>query len=71
MEFSGVFGNMCGVLFAAFLAYFLGFVGPFAFCGSIFLFYAIFQNTLVKFIQIEDDKEGKRIKGNNSFYSLV
>lgn len=30
-----VFGNMSGVLFAAFLAYFLGFVGPFAFCGKI------------------------------------
>jgi hypothetical protein len=50
MEFSGgmqnfipsnyliVFGNMSGVLFAAFLAYFLGFVGPFAFCGTHFSF---------------------------------
>jgi len=25
---------MSGVLFAAFIAYFLGFVGPFAFCGK-------------------------------------
>ena len=53
-----VFGNMSGVLFAAFLSYFLGFVGPFAAVGTfthllnfsigiVFLFFAIFQNNFV------------------------
>ena len=37
-----VMGNASGVLFASFFSYFMGFTGPFAFCGIIFVFYAIF-----------------------------
>ena len=56
-------GNLIGVLLAALFSYLLGFTGPFAFCGNIYLLVllyflqgvmffvlAVFQNCLVTFI---------------------
>ena len=79
--FNLVFGNMSGVLIAAFIAYFLGFVGPFAFCGKlfnldyknigiVFMIYGVFQSFLVKFVNIDPSKESM-MRHNSSFMSWV
>eukprot|EP00347_Sterkiella_histriomuscorum_P018430 403345538 len=54
LTFSGVFGNMLGMIFSSFLSFFIGVKGPFACFGIIFLIFSIFLNQLIHFVQFED-----------------
>ena len=49
LETAACIGNMAGLLFASFLCYFVGFVGPFAFFGLICLLLTAFMNYLIEF----------------------
>ena len=45
-----VVGNMSGLIVAAFLSHFLGFVGPFAAVGLLSIFLPLFLDRLVDFV---------------------
>eukprot|EP00347_Sterkiella_histriomuscorum_P004819 403358969 len=61
MEFGAVCGGFTGLIFSAFLSYFVGFVGPFAFCGCCFLFFAIMQDCLIHFVDSKQLPEEQKI----------
>lgn len=48
---------MSGLLVAAFLSHFLGFIGPFAFIGVLSIVLTIFLARLVAFVKVTDDTE--------------
>lgn len=52
LETSAVVGNMSGLFVAAFLSHFLGFIGPFAFIGTLSILLAIFMTKLVDFVKV-------------------
>eukprot|EP00347_Sterkiella_histriomuscorum_P003180 403365284 len=57
MEFGVAFGSIVGLLVSAFLSYYIGYVGPFAFCGALYLFYGIFQSYLINFVSKEQEEQ--------------
>eukprot|EP00347_Sterkiella_histriomuscorum_P013408 403364820 len=50
MEVGAVMGGFTALVISAFLAYAVGFVGPFAFCALVFLIYGLFQDKLITFV---------------------
>ncbi|CDW77465.1 permeases of the major facilitator superfamily [Stylonychia lemnae] len=50
MEIGAVMGGFVGLVISAFLSFTVGFVGPFSFCGMTFLFFGLFQDKLIKFV---------------------
>jgi len=52
LETSAVVGNMSGLFVAAFLSHFLGFIGPFAFIGTLSILLTIFMTKLVDFVKV-------------------
>eukprot|EP00347_Sterkiella_histriomuscorum_P011958 403370445 len=54
------FGAICGFLISAFLSYVLGFIGPFAFFGMVFLVFGVFQNQLINFVNVNESNLNER-----------
>jgi predicted MFS family arabinose efflux permease len=53
LETSAVVGNMSGLFVAAFLSHFLGFIGPFAFIGTLSILLTLFMTKLVDFVKVK------------------